>query len=226
MIMTFWSSIRCSKRGLSVVLRVMTLLSSVATVIAFILFLTGRATQESIQAWQILQGYKGQPYNIGQILALETLVRHHQSLRRLELSNLVIDGADLRWADMKSAHLVNAHFDSTRLDYANLADSALSYSVFRNCRCRGTNFSNSHIQNGDFEGADLDRAKFDGANLTGSDFTKMKYRRRGWGSGLPADPDQFASSCWDVGNPDGPPELPSGFRAPQRKAVVGYTICE
>jgi hypothetical protein len=78
MLMTFWSSIRCSKSRLSLVLSVITSLSSVATVITFIAFLAARAAQENIQAWQILQGYKGQPYNIGQILALETLVRHHQ----------------------------------------------------------------------------------------------------------------------------------------------------
>jgi uncharacterized protein YjbI with pentapeptide repeats len=100
---------------------------------------------------------------------------------------------------------MTVHFEAARLDYANLADGVLSHSVFRNCRCRGTDFSNSLIQKSDFDGADLDRAKFGGAILTGSDFTKMKYRRRGWGSSLPADPDQFAKSCWHVGNPDGPP---------------------
>jgi uncharacterized protein YjbI with pentapeptide repeats len=142
------------------VLNLATLLSSLAVLATFVLvYVVDRADQENIQAWQLLQGYKGQPYNMGQILALETLVRHHQSLRRLELPNLAMDGGDLRGADMRSARLMNAHFDSTRLDHANLADSLLSYSIFRNCSCRSTNFSNSRIQDGDFEGADLDRAK-------------------------------------------------------------------
>jgi Pentapeptide repeats (9 copies) len=209
------------------VVRLVTLLSSLTTLILFIPFWGDRTRLENIQAWQILQGYKGETYNLGQTLALETLLRNGQSLRRLQLTNRAwLDGVDLRGADIQFARLMEVQFESARLDHANLADSTLSYSVFRSCRCRGTNFSNSHIQRGDFEGADLDRAKFVGANLTGSDFTKMKYRRSGWGSDLPADPDQFVNSCWDVGNPDGPPKLPPGFRMPQRKAVAGYARCE
>jgi hypothetical protein len=196
-----------------------------ATVFLFINFLADKADQQNIQAWQILQGYRGEPYNLGQTLALTTLARNHQSLRGLTLVGW-LEGADLRGADVRFAHLMRVRFNSARLDHTNFADSLLSNSDFRNCQCRGTNFSNSLIQEGDFEDADLDRANFDGANLTGSDFTKMKYRRRGWGSSLPANPDQFANTCWNVGNPDGPPKLPPGFRMPQRKAATGDARCE
>jgi uncharacterized protein YjbI with pentapeptide repeats len=179
-----------------------------------------RICAENIQAWQILQGYKREPYNLGQRLALETLVRNHQSLRGLQVVGW-LEGVDLRGADIRFADLARVNFDSARLDHTDFANSSLQLSVFRNCRCRGTNFSNSFMPRDDFEGADLDRAKFDGANLTGSDFTKMKYRRRGWGSSLPANPDQFANTCWIVGSLDGPPKLPPGFRMPQLKAVPG-----
>jgi hypothetical protein len=205
--MALWSW----KSVLSRALRVTTLLSSLATVILFIVFLVDRTDLENIRAWQILQGYKGGD-NVGLTFALETLVRNYQSLRHLDLPGrpLRLDGADLRCADMKFAKFGFASFEATRLDHANLADSVVAYSGFQNCRCRGTDFSNSFLEQDSFDGADLDRAKFDSANLLRSDFSKMKYRRRGWGSNLPANPDQFAISCWDVSIPDGSvAEVPS-----------------
>jgi hypothetical protein len=201
--------------------------ASLVTILLFIRLLVDRTEQENIQAWQILQGYKAEPYNLGQTLALATLARNHQSLRRLQfVGGAWLEGVDLHGADMRFANLMTVHFDSARLDYANLADSNLSYADFRNCRCRSTNFSNSLIQKGNFAGADLDRANFDGANLTGSDFTKMKYRRRGWGSSLPANLDQFVNTCWNASNPDGLPRLPPGFQMPRREVVPGYNRCK
>jgi hypothetical protein len=225
--MAFWSSIWSESVWVWIVriATLLTLLSSLATVIVLILLLVDRTGQQNIQAWQILQGYKRESYNLGQTLALETLVRNHQSLRGLQFEGW-LKGVDLRGADIRSANLTRVDFESARLDHANLADSLLQSSVFRNCRCHSTDFSNSQIYKDDFEGADLDRAKFDGANLTGSDFTKMKYPRRGWvmvllfgGWGLPSNPDQFANTCWIVDSPLGPPKLPPGFHMPQRKAL-------
>jgi hypothetical protein len=141
--MALWSW----KSVLSWALRVTTLLSSLATVILFIVFLVDRTDLENIQAWQILQGYKGGD-NVGLTFALETLVRNHQSLRHLVLPGrpLRLDGADLRGADMKFARFGDASFESTRLDHTNLADSVVAYSDFHNCRCRGTDFSNSFLE--------------------------------------------------------------------------------
>jgi hypothetical protein len=94
--------------GLSCAVRVATLLSSFATVILFIVFLADRTDQENIQAWQILQGYKGADYNLGQTLALSTLARNHQSLRGLQLGGW-LGGVDLRGADIRFAHLMTVH---------------------------------------------------------------------------------------------------------------------
>jgi hypothetical protein len=85
----------------------------------------------------------------------------------LNLSGIVLVGADLHGASLYGANLAK-----TRLDKANLADARLQEAVLAGSRLRGAKLFNAHL-----EGADLTDADLRSAKLYKTDFANARLVR-------------------------------------------------
>jgi uncharacterized protein YjbI with pentapeptide repeats len=134
-------------------------------IITFIVETPERSRERHYQAWQLLNGATGHRGEAGRSIALDVLIRDHQEIRRLDLSNADLRNFDLRSALMPSI-IVNHDASFFNVDFSCRGGFRLEeYYVptFRWCW-------ESHLENGTFEASEINKANFNDANLADSKF--------------------------------------------------------
>jgi NifU-like protein involved in Fe-S cluster formation len=86
-------------------------------------------------------------------------------LRKEKLTQVILEGEDLRGVDFEGANLQNAFLQNANLEGANL----------RGARLRGAFLNSCNLKNADLRGADLRWAKLAGAQVEGARFEGAIY---------------------------------------------------
>ncbi len=89
-------------------------------------------------------------------------------LRKWNLSEKSLIGADLREADLTGAKLANTKLSNTNLKGAKLVDADLSSAVLRSADLQRANLFNANLKGANLKAADLKGAYLSKANLTGA----------------------------------------------------------
>ena len=108
---------------------------------------------------------------VGQIPALEEVVRSKLSLRNMDLSEIDLSGARLQGANLSDAILT----------CSILAETTLAHSNLRGAISQGVKFYGATLFDADFTDADLVQARFSGGTLEHADFTSANlWAARFW----------------------------------------------
>jgi hypothetical protein len=170
------------------------LISLISGVLKFYWEAPQREKQREFQAWEIINGAKGQRGSGGRIEALEELNKNQVSLRYVildeaDLSGINLNNALLSNASFKSAQLTcvtrddgtrectkirNSNLSYSNLQKVNLFDADFQKSKFRYAKMQGAKLRNTKLQGADFEKAELQNATFPGADLESANFIGAK----------------------------------------------------
>ena len=185
------------KVGTTIFLRLLekgVLISLIVSLIGYYQEAPKRKRQTHYQAWEIINGAKGQPGSGGRIEALQELNKDQVSLRHVildeaDLSGINLNNALLIKASFKSAQLTcvtrdngnrectkirNANLSYSNLQEANLFDADFQKSKFRYAKMQGAKLKNTKLQGADFEKAELQNVTFRGADLESANFIGAK----------------------------------------------------
>jgi hypothetical protein len=112
--------------------------------------------KEIDEAWKVIESRKGQKAEGGRIKALETLVKHQQS----------IEGTDLSGAALRGIKLENAKLTKVIFNEADLSNADMNYAHIDRAELKGSKLGNTNMSNADLTGADLSGADLNKSNLT------------------------------------------------------------
>jgi hypothetical protein len=183
-----------AKKFLIIIVEKGVLISLISGVLKYYWEAPQRQKQNELQAWEIINGAKGQPGSGGRIEALEELNKNQVSLRHVildeaDLSGIILNNALLINASFKSAQLTcvtrdngnrectkirNANLSYSNLQEANLFDADFQKSKFRYAKMQGAKLKNTKLQGADFEKAELQNVTFRGADLESANFIGAK----------------------------------------------------
>ncbi len=139
--------------------------------------------KEINEAWKVIESRKGQKAEGGRIKALETLVKHQQSiegtdlsgaaLRGIKLENaklnkIILNEADLSNADMNYAHIDRAELKRSKLGNANMSNADLTGADLRDADLNKSKLTKANMGFTQLEGTRFNGANLDGANLDGA----------------------------------------------------------
>lgn len=105
----------------------------------------------------------------------EYLQLHRLTMRRADLSNIILNVARLDWGEFSYADMTGTALHQVSFDHANMFNTILRdtnlYNVsFVNARLINADFTNAHFCGVDFTGANLSGAVFTNANRDGAIF--------------------------------------------------------
>jgi hypothetical protein len=175
---------------------VLLVLANLATLGAFFVTIWDRRDAADINAWHLLADYRCQQYDAGQILALQTLVNHGQSLYNF-------GGPEGKW-------LVGAKLNGARLHHSNLIGMNFTYAelkdaLLRECKCKSTTFYSAELSGAEVYGGDFTGAMFDHADISG--MTEVRDTEHGEKiKSTKLYRNVLTRACWSEKNP---PKLPS-----------------
>ncbi len=97
-----------------------------------------------------------------------TYLRHKDFNKRLDLSHVNLQGANLIGANLQGARLSDANLQGARLIGANLQGANLFGANLQGANLSGAKLQGANLSRAELQGANLSRAKLQGANLGGA----------------------------------------------------------
>jgi ABC-type nitrate/sulfonate/bicarbonate transport system permease component/uncharacterized protein YjbI with pentapeptide repeats len=128
-----------------VVMLVLTVLGTVATVCGFVIVWTQLDEQQTGQAWQVVVSAAGRPGEAGRVTALQRLARRKEQLAHSDLSRGFYEG------DLAGANLEGARFDGSTLRKMHLMQVNLSQATFRRSKIIDSSFTNCDLSSASFD---------------------------------------------------------------------------
>jgi hypothetical protein len=128
-----------------------------------------RAKQAQYQAWEIINGAKGQTGEGGRINALQDLLAYKVPLESVDISNAFLSGINLPKSNLSKANLSKANLSEANLSGANLNKTNLGKANLRKANFREVNLLYAKLNDADLKNADLTNTDLGETDFTGAD---------------------------------------------------------